>query len=81
MDKRFQPSNKPPMLRIAFLAISQAHQFLHWLPAALRLAREPGVEVTVLGTSEAAANSALQRARQTLFQKGQTYFSDSEVTP
>lgn len=39
------------MLRIAFLAISQAHQFLHWLPAALRLAREPGVEVTVLGTS------------------------------
>ncbi len=41
------------MLRIAFLAISQAHQFLHWLPAALRLAREPGVEVTVLGTSQA----------------------------
>jgi len=42
-----------PKLRIAFLAISQAHQFLHWLPAALRLAREPGVEVTVLGTSAA----------------------------
>ena len=41
------------MLRIAFLAISQAHQFLHWLPAALRLAREPGVEVTVLGASAA----------------------------
>jgi hypothetical protein len=41
------------MLRIAFLAISQAHQFLHWLPAALRLAREPGVEVTILGTSAA----------------------------
>jgi hypothetical protein len=41
------------MLRIGFLAISQAHQFLHWLPAALRLAREPGVEVTVLATSKA----------------------------
>lgn len=39
--------------RVAFLAITQAHQFLHWLPAALRLAREPGVEVTVLGTSRA----------------------------
>jgi hypothetical protein len=37
--------------RIAFLAISEAHQFLHWLPAALRLAREPGVEVTVLGST------------------------------
>jgi len=44
---------KPPVLRIGFLAISQAHQFLHWLPAALRLAREPNVEVTVLGTSAA----------------------------
>jgi hypothetical protein len=33
---------------IAFLAISQAHQFLHWLPAALRLAAKPGVKVTVL---------------------------------
>jgi hypothetical protein len=41
------------MLRIAFLAITQAHQFLHWLPAALRLAREPGVEVTVLSASDA----------------------------
>ena len=41
------------MLRIGFLAISQAHQFLHWLPAALRLAREPDVEVTVLATSTA----------------------------
>lgn len=40
-------------LRIAFLAISQAHQFLHWLPVALQLAREPGVEVTVLGSSRA----------------------------
>ena len=39
--------------RIAFLAITQAHQFLHWLPSALRLAREPGVEVTVLGGSRA----------------------------
>jgi hypothetical protein len=41
------------MLRIGFLAISQAHQFLHWLPAALRLAEEPDVEVTVLATSAA----------------------------
>jgi hypothetical protein len=41
------------MERIAFLAITQAHQFLHWLPAALRLAREPGVEVTVFCASSA----------------------------
>jgi len=33
---------------VAFLAISQAHQFLHWLPAALRLAARPDVRVTVL---------------------------------
>ena len=39
--------------RISFLAIAQAHQFLHWLPAALRLSQEPGVEVTVLGGSRA----------------------------
>jgi len=38
---------------IAFLAISQAHQFLHWLPAALRLAKEPDVRVTVLVSSQA----------------------------
>lgn len=38
---------------IAFLAISQAHQFLHWLPAALRLAGEPNVRVTVLVSSQA----------------------------
>ena len=37
---------------IAFLALSQAHQFLHWLPAALRLAKEPGVRVTVLVSTE-----------------------------
>jgi hypothetical protein len=39
--------------RVAFLAITEAHQFLHWLPAALRLGREPGIEVTVLGTTDA----------------------------
>lgn len=39
--------------RVAFLAITQAHQFLHWLPAALRLAQEPNIEVTVLGTTDA----------------------------
>jgi hypothetical protein len=38
---------------IAFIAISQAHQFLHWLPAALRLASEPGIRVTVLVSSKA----------------------------
>jgi hypothetical protein len=47
------PSRSIEPTRIAFLAISQAHQFLHWLPAALRLSREPGVEVTVLGASPA----------------------------
>lgn len=36
------------MIDIAFLALAQAHQHLHWLPAALRLAREPGVRVYVL---------------------------------
>ena len=43
-------------MRIAFLAVSEAHQFLHWLPAALRLAREPNVEVTVLGASATGMN-------------------------
>jgi hypothetical protein len=41
------------MTEIAFLALAQAHQHLHWLPAALRLAREPGVRVTVLASSRA----------------------------
>jgi hypothetical protein len=47
------PATHPNPIRVAFLAISQAHQFLHWLPSALRLAQEPGVEVTVLGSSPA----------------------------
>ncbi|MFC7536627.1 glycosyl transferase [Sphingomonas sp. GCM10030256] len=42
------------MIRIAFLAIAQAHQIFHWLPAALRLAKEPGVEVHVLSASRSA---------------------------
>lgn len=42
--------------RIAFLAISQAHQYLHWLPAALALAQEPGLEVTVLVSTRAGAD-------------------------
>lgn len=50
------PSRSGETTRIAFLAISQAHQFLHWLPSALRLAQEPGVEVTVLGSSSAGLN-------------------------
>ncbi|MEO6114004.1 MAG: glycosyl transferase [Sphingomicrobium sp.] len=41
------------MNHIAFLALSQAHQHLHWLPVALRLARQPGVRVTVLSSSRA----------------------------
>jgi hypothetical protein len=41
---------------IAFLAVAQVHQHLHWLPAALRLAREPGVRVTVLSPSRAGLN-------------------------
>ena len=38
---------------IAFLAISQAHQYLHWLPAALRLAARQDVRVSVLVSSQA----------------------------
>ena len=41
---------------IAFIAISQAHQFLHWLPAALRLAHEPDIRVTVLASTCAGAD-------------------------
>jgi hypothetical protein len=41
------------VIRIAFLALAQAHQHLHWIPAALRLAREPGVRVHVLCPSRA----------------------------
>jgi len=40
-------------MRIGFLALSQAHQHLHWLPAALELARRPGVRVDVLCPSRA----------------------------
>ena len=39
--------------RVAFIAISQAHQFPHWLPVALRLARQPGLEVTVFCSTRA----------------------------
>src|SRR6185369_14398163 len=41
------------MTKIAFLALAQAHQHLHWLPAALELARRPGVTVDVLCPSRA----------------------------
>ncbi|HKQ27521.1 MAG TPA: CDP-glycerol glycerophosphotransferase family protein [Burkholderiales bacterium] len=41
---------------IAFIAVTQAHQFLHWLPAALRLAAEPNVRVTVLASTRAGAD-------------------------
>lgn len=41
------------MVKIAFLAFAQAHQFLHFIPAALELARRPGVEVDILSASKA----------------------------
>ena len=41
------------MIRIGFVAISQAHQFLHWIPAALELARRDGVRVEILSSSKA----------------------------
>lgn len=41
------------MRKIAFLAISEAHQIFHWLPGALRLAQFEGVEVSVLSPSHA----------------------------
>ena len=41
------------LLNIGFLALAQAHQHLHWLPAALELARRPGVRVDVLCPSRA----------------------------
>lgn len=37
---------------IAFLAIAEAHQIYHWLPAALELARRSGVRVSVLSPSD-----------------------------
>lgn len=40
-------------MRIGFLALSQAHQHLHWIPVALELARQPGVRVDVLCPSRA----------------------------
>ncbi|WP_336959807.1 glycosyl transferase [Sphingobium aquiterrae] len=39
------------MVRIAFLAIAEAQQLYHWLPAALALSRMPGVEVSMLSPS------------------------------
>lgn len=41
-------------MRIGFLALTQAHQYLHWIPAALELARQPGIRVDVLSPSRAA---------------------------
>lgn len=40
-------------MRIGFLALSQAHQHLHWIPVALELARKPGIRVDVLCPSRA----------------------------
>ena len=41
------------LVKVGFLALAQAHQHLHWLPAALELARRPGVKVDVLCPSRA----------------------------
>ena len=41
------------MIRVAYLALAQAHQHLHWIPGALALARRPGVRVDVLCASRA----------------------------
>lgn len=41
------------MIKIGFIAVSQAHQFLHWIPAALELSRREGVRVEVLSGSRA----------------------------
>ena len=41
------------MIRIAFLATAQAHQFLHFIPAALALAARDGVGVDVFSASRA----------------------------
>ena len=41
------------MIKIGFLALAQAHQYFHWLPAALELARRPGVWVDVICPSRA----------------------------
>ncbi|BBD96852.1 glycosyl transferase [Sphingobium amiense] len=38
---------------IAFLAIAEAQQLYHWLPAALELARRPDLRVSVLSPSDA----------------------------
>jgi hypothetical protein len=38
---------------IAFLAIAEAHQLYHWLPAALALSKRPDVRVSILSPSEA----------------------------
>jgi RNA polymerase sigma-70 factor, ECF subfamily len=59
------------------------HQLLERLPAlqreALVLQVRQGLSIReiaqVLGRSEAAANSLLQRARATIFRYGQSYFS------
>lgn len=40
-------------MRIGFLALSQAHQHLHWIPVALELARQPDLRVDVLCPSRA----------------------------
>ena len=40
-------------MKIGFLALAQAHQHLHWIPAALELASRPGIEVHVLCPSRA----------------------------
>ena len=40
-------------MKIGFLALAQAHQHLHWIPAALELSRRRGIQVDVLCPSRA----------------------------
>ena len=45
------PEPTPPPVEIGFIAIAEAQQLYHWLPAALELSRRPGVRVSVLCAS------------------------------
>jgi hypothetical protein len=54
------------MIKIGFVAVSQAHQFLHWIPAALELARRDDVIVEVLSGSRAGLNFVKRHDRDGL---------------
>lgn len=54
--------------RIAFLAISEAQQLYHWLPAALELARRDGVSVSILSPSRKILDLAVDYDRDGLIE-------------